>query len=144
MLALLGGSTVSQAQAAKSAEELVHRFEVCAKRSSAKQKDIAKELVAMGPAAVPALIKAMRLRPDHRLAAILGDIGDPRAVEPLIATLKMEYARQSNSVDALVKIGPASVQPLIAALRDRNRYTAQNAAKALGLLHDPRAVEAAP
>jgi len=79
----------------------------------------------------------------------LGEIGDPRAVEPLIATLQSEKSdvRQA-AVRALGKLGDLhAVEPLIGALGDQatsswGRYYVQEvAAEALGRLGDHRATE---
>jgi HEAT repeat protein len=49
----------------------------------------------------------------------LGQIGDARAVEPLIAALKdVNYYVHTSAAEALVKIGACAVEPLIAALKN--------------------------
>lgn len=74
-------------------------------------------LVRIGEPAVEPLIA---LLPDTHAAEALGKIGDPRAIQPLIAEL---WAEQRSSdhygamVKALVAIGIAAVEPLVAALR---------------------------
>jgi HEAT repeat protein len=51
---------------------------------------------------------------------VLGEIGDPRAVDPLIEALKDEYSRvRSSAARALGEIGdPKAVDPLTEALKD--------------------------
>jgi hypothetical protein len=116
---------------------------------------------------VEGLVKALGYRkglssvPRHADDA-LGEIGDPRAVEPLIAALKdsgsaVGLHAASNAASALGKIGdPRAVEPLIAALKDSNDrvpcYAADalgkmskvsvpcDAADALGKIGDPRSV----
>lgn len=48
---------------------------------------------------------------------------------------------QKKASDALFQIGAPAVEPLIAALKDANPDVRGNAAYALGLIKDPRAVE---
>jgi len=51
-------------------------------------------------------------------AGALGQIGDARAIEPLIAALKgADNDVREAAADALIKIGAPTVEPLIAALR---------------------------
>jgi HEAT repeat protein len=75
-----------------------------------------------------------------RAAIELGEIGDARAVEPLIAALEDPDAPHSHILRALGKIGDTrAVKPLIAALE--NKYYCTEAAKALGRIGDVQAVE---
>jgi HEAT repeat protein len=70
---------------------------------------------------VKGLIKALGYQKDSSVrkqaAETLGEIGDARAVEPLIAALYDAYLRDA-ATDALVSIGTPAVEPLIAALKD--------------------------
>lgn len=70
-------------------------------------------------------------------AKALGEIGDARAVEPLIAALKDEDKTMRNvSVIALGRIGDAqAVQPLIAALEDTDKSLRSAAARALAIMY---------
>jgi len=62
----------------------------------------------------------------------LGEIGDPRAVEPLISALKdNEWSVQTAAAEALVKIGAPSVELLITSLKDKDRNVRETAAEAL-------------
>lgn len=55
----------------------------------------------------------------ERAAEILGEIGDVRAVEPLIEALKDWYDKaQEEAVRALRKIGEPAIEYLIQALKD--------------------------
>ncbi|MBS7270706.1 MAG: HEAT repeat domain-containing protein [Candidatus Freyarchaeota archaeon] len=75
-------------------------------------------------------------------AQALGMIGDPRAVEPLIQTLKDEPGLRKEVVQALGMIGdPRAVEPLIQTLKDENREVREAAAIALARIGDERAVE---
>ena len=67
------------------------------------------------------------------------EIGAP-AVQPLIAALKDRNTRDAAS-DALAKIGAPIVEPLIAALKDNDLGVRKGAANALGKIGDARAVE---
>jgi HEAT repeat protein len=64
----------------------------------------------------------------------LGEIGDPRAVGPLIGKLKDPEAHvRWQAVEALGKInGPRAVAPLIAALKDADADVREGATDALG------------
>jgi HEAT repeat protein len=76
-------------------------------------------------------------------ADALGDIGDPRAVEPLVAALENRNpspAVRESAAAALVKIGAPAVEPLIALLSSRSSARL-HAAEVLGNIGDPRAVE---
>jgi HEAT repeat protein len=83
-----------------------------------------------------------------RVAGVLGEISDARAVEPLIRLLQEAVSLHqtelsSAAVAALGKLGPPAVEPLIAVVVDpgENRYARGYAAQALGAIGDPRAVE---
>jgi HEAT repeat protein len=98
---------------------------------------------------VPGLIKALRYKSAKddwtawAAARALGEIGDTRAVEPLIAALKDSNASgRKGAVAALGKIGDArAVEPLIAALADSHEVVQMLAADALGDIGDARAVK---
>jgi len=109
-------------------------------------------LVKLGTGAVESLIPLLN---DEEwtiytgVAKALGQIGDARAVEPLISQLKAETDDGSGSIDvrngsiakALGQIGDVrAVEPLIALLKYRN-LSIDDIAMALGLIGDVRAVE---
>lgn len=73
----------------------------------------------------------------------LGHLADPQAVDALIATLchDPELNVQEDATWALVRIGPASVEPLIQALRDPSAAARHNAAHTLGKIGDRRAID---
>jgi len=77
-------------------------------------------------------------------AQILGDIGDPRAVDPLIQVLLSDesfFVREYAAI-ALGDIGdPRAVDPLIKALKDEDSLVRSYASTALGNIGDPRAVD---
>jgi len=76
-------------------------------------------------------------------AEALGQIGNPRTVEPLIAALRdKDTGVRGAAAKALGHIGdPRTVEPLIAALRDEDTGVRGAAAEALGQIGDPRTVE---
>jgi len=79
------------------------------------------------------LFEALRHKDDdvrENAAKALGQIGDPRAVDPLASALKDETSNvRQIAAYALGYIGdPKAVEPLTQALRDENEYV-QNAAK---------------
>jgi protein-tyrosine-phosphatase len=89
------------------------------------------------------------LDPDVREAAVraLGDLGDDRAVDPLIAALgqsqeiPLVWVREAI-VRSLGKIGDArAVEPLIAELTDSDSGVRETAIASLGQIGDVRAVE---
>ena len=92
---------------------------------------------------VPGLIKVLGHGSDawyfarEGAARALGEIGDARAVDPL---LKADVVG-CEVRDALSRIGAAAVERLIAALHDRHEGVRERAAEALGKIGDVRAVE---
>jgi len=97
---------------------------------------------------VDGLIRALadadpQVRQDAALA--LGEIGDARAVEPLLAVMSDTHEVtevRNNAQEALRRMGPAAVRPLIRALKDGDVYARTRAAVTLGDIGDPAAVEA--
>jgi HEAT repeat protein len=76
------------------------------------------------------------------VAKALGKIKDTRAIQPLIDALSYEnYNVKERSAEALTEIGEPSVEPLIKLLRAQNTGPQIFAAKILGNIRDPRAVE---
>lgn len=104
----------------------------------------AKALVQMGAPVVGSLIEALAdgaRRVRSNAARALGDIGDVRAVGPLVAGLsdRNEGVRIAAR-DALVEIGASAVQPLIEVLRGSREwevYLCELAAQALMLIGSP-------
>lgn len=83
-----------------------------------------------------------------RVAGVLGELGDARAVEPLVQLLQDAVSQDQTelsgaAVAALSSIGAPAVDPLIGVLVDpgQRRYARGYAAQALGAIGDPRAVE---
>jgi HEAT repeat protein len=90
------------------------------------------------------LIKALDSEFEVREAAVdaLGEIGDPRAVEPLISILVDNKWYCCYAIEALGRIGdPRSVDALSAALNHNEVSVREAAVDALGEIGDPRAVK---
>lgn len=112
------------------------------------RQTVTKALVDLGPPAVMALTAA--LKHDYpevrwRAATALAQIGDSRAVEPLIAALQDHgnFSMQFAAAKALGDIGDRrAVKPLVAALEADNSDVRWRAAKALGAIGDSRALQA--
>jgi HEAT repeat protein len=106
---------------------LAHADEVVSERASAL-------LVRLGAASTDALVRELAggAVPD-RAATVLGDIKDPRALQPLVAALSHPDPRvRSQSCFALgVLRDPAAIEPLLQATRDPEHDVRVLAASAL-------------
>ena len=73
----------------------------------------------------------------------LGRIKDPRAVEPLIVALKddRDPTVRTSAAEALGTIGTPAVEPLIAALKNKDAEVRWRVVESLGKIKDPNAVE---
>lgn len=93
---------------------------------------------------IEGLIKALRHKEANvraKAAKALGNVGDMRAVEPLITALNDNDSRvEKATTEALLKIGSPAVEPLLITLRDTEKSVRKAAAKVLGNLRDARAV----
>jgi len=107
---------------------------------------VAIALAEIGKPAVPALLNALShkdkdVQPGSAVA--LGQIGDKRAVQPLMDVLRdgeQYWFLRSNAAEALGRIGDKrAVSVLIGALKDDNSSVRSAAAEALGKLGDARA-----
>jgi HEAT repeat protein len=112
--------------------------------------DVLDIFIKIGDPPVESLIAAFRERTVNKhkgghscLAKVLGDIGDPRAVESLIAAIAdVDGDVSEAAVEALGKIGdPRAVEPLIKVLKDGSWRLGCAAARALGEIGDSRGVE---
>ena len=84
--------------------------------------------------------KDVQIRKQAVLA--LGELGDARALKPLVAAQKdQDWDMRSSAPEALVKICSRSIMPFIAALKDGDCDVRYIAAYCLGSTADPRAVE---
>lgn len=103
---------------------------------------VQESLVKIGAPAVPALLEALNSQvPIRCLCSVqaLGQIRDPRAIQPLIDALMLKNVHvQLAAEESLEKIGAPALDPLIAALRcpQHNGLTV----RALGSINDPRVI----
>jgi hypothetical protein len=100
------------------------------------QSEAAKALGSLGPAAMDALIRALKKRNKNiRLVIIqaLTEIRDPKSVPMLIEMLKDESTEvRWEATIALGEIGdPQAVEPLVMCLRDHDKYVRYGAAFSL-------------
>ncbi len=116
-----------------------------------------KWLPNFGVLAVEPLLNDLKDRDEEvseRAAMVLGEIGDSRAVQPLIYEFENRFDEgqdqdwggnqvmyRQNCAEALGKIGKPAVMPLIAALNNRNATVRWLAAETLGKIKDSRAME---
>lgn len=120
--------------------------------------DIIRELIELGPAAVPSLLEMLT---DHnwlarsKAAALLGTIGDRRALKPLVRMMQSdtfvgsmwsvaytdEGSVRARAAHALGVIGDSSVtEDLVTALDDKSARVRAAAMWALSEIGDPRSV----
>jgi HEAT repeat protein len=109
------------------------------------RRDAAAALgVLRDPLAVEALLVTLNdadVEVSVAAAVALGQIGDERAVDPLIGALKGKPPMRRAAIKALGKIGDASaVEPLIAMLEPHHEPMCEDAAVALGEIGDQRAI----
>jgi HEAT repeat protein len=98
--------------------------------------------------AVPDLIEALNDEDQsvgEKVKAALGEIKDPRAIEPLIATFKRNERPTAGDAaeESLVKIGPDAIPALILALQDDASRVRESSARVLGRM-SPAAKDAVP
>lgn len=90
----------------------------------------------------PALIEILQLRHSAAAAIALGEVGDPRGLEPLLAAAGDPRIGESLVAKALGDLGDRRAVPwLIERLTRFDHNTAGEAAAALGRLNDPRGVD---
>lgn len=101
-------------------------------------------LIKIGAPAVAALIVVLdHLSAERAASAVycLGEMGDARALEPLVMQLRHDdYSLRREVIAALYKFGSAAVDPLLAALSDEDAILRAGAALALAPFGDARAV----
>lgn len=104
-----------------------------------------RALCRIGKPAVPALVNGLThddIVVRRRSAQILGQIQDPRAIEPLIAVLDDKDRELTGAATtALGHLAPAAVEPLLRTLAEGSVQQRQYAAGALGATKDVRAVD---
>jgi HEAT repeat protein len=100
--------------------------------------------LSLGNVSVEPLILALKDKSDDVRASaitVLGKLGDIKAVDPLIAALTdVGWQMRGPVTEALVKMGAASVDPVIAALKQNDHLVRFRAAEVLGEICDGRSV----
>ena len=117
-------------------------------QSSTPQDQAALALVAKGKEAVMPLIDVLQHSTNstvrEQVAWVLGEIKDPRALKPIVDSLKdEEWPVRSAAAQALGEFKEAStIEQLIEVLKDSDSGVRRSAARALGSFpSDPRIVE---
>lgn len=108
-----------------------------------KGEDAIYAFVKIGESAVNPLIQILEGDDNYvriNAARALGEIGDKRAIKPLIQALEDDYVRK-DAADALVKIGEPAVKPLIQIFESGNKYVRCCVVNALAEIGDKRAVK---
>jgi HEAT repeat protein len=111
-------------------------------KDQARRKAAYQALLEIGTPAVNLLLVALtRKNKTARLesAALLGDIGDARAWDSLVAALDDEYWRvRYNAIYGLKRINAErAIEPLITALKDPNKEVTENACAGLVAMGAP-------
>jgi HEAT repeat protein len=117
---------------------LLHPRSVKSKSISAIQK--LTLAVLLGLAAVSAIARETNFSRTATTNDLSSGSTSAKALEYLFKALNDDTTRPA-AIEALVKIGPAAVEPLINALRNTSPFLRSAAAEALGGIKDPRAVE---
>ena len=113
-------------------------------KDSNVQGEAVGALIEIGKPTVELLIRALKDKDTRDFAIlILGQIGDARAVDPLIQALKDEDKRMRvSAAGAFREIKDSrTIEPLTKALEHEEVYLRIDAAEALGKVGDVRAVE---
>ncbi len=114
--------------------------------SGPRAEPAARALAGIGAGAVEALVAAMR---DERAAVrrraveSLGQIGDARAVDPLLALLREEADAEvrASAAEALGRMPDGVIGPLVSMLKDDSPELRRTAAEALSATGNWRAIE---
>ncbi len=100
----------------------------------------------MGTAAIDPLLKALEDREGtvrKFAAALLGRLGDPRAVEPLgMALYDLHHEVGKAAAESLAKFGSRGLNPLLEAMHHPEAGIRGNVVQALGNIQDVRVVSA--
>jgi HEAT repeat protein len=115
-------------------------------KDNREQENAVRKLVQLGSSALPETIETLRNDKVYlgrmNAAKVLGLIGDPEAVAPLIEALNDEYLLvQQEALISLGCIGKKSVTPeIIDFIQDNTDYFKKLGAMVLGQLGDERAI----
>jgi HEAT repeat protein len=125
------------------AEELQHLIEELHSPDKQTRIDAIHTLGKLGNAAVEPLIAQLESE-DYEIRAsaawALGEIKDPRAIEPLLYALQYTSDPERATVQALGQMGVLAVEPLMQILDHPDPEIRSRAIVALGLTNDRRAV----
>ncbi len=115
--------------------------EALAEEDALLRTEALRALISIGREAVPALIAALSSQSDRvrwLSAQALGDIGDPRAVDGLVAALRdSDEQTRKRATMALVKLGAPAVKALVGCLGDERTEVGGKALWALGKIGPP-------
>ena len=125
---------------------MIHALRNNTDRGGSYLNDIIDTLINIGISAVDPLIQVLldeNTEPLRRslAAEALGEIADPRAIDPLIQNLKRKDSELDTITVALGRIGDAAVDPLILALKDDDPKVRGDVAYILGYLGNERAID---
>ena len=108
-------------------------------------KNISDILIKIGKISVEPLFDILKEKDvELKIVAIetLGEIGDERAIKPLIFCLRDDsHLVRKSAADSLCKFGDAALDPLVYSLRDSRETVRQAAAEALGRLGNKKAAK---
>lgn len=117
----------------------------CLTGHSGAADSAARALARLGEPGIQALLECVKHQDYMALKAAaeaLGDLGDPRAVQPLIDRAGSAYSGAHDSVvQALGKLGRPALQELLRRLKQDESGVCPDAVVALGCIGDPRALE---
>lgn len=134
-------SSLAEIGDARAAEPLVSEM-----KNGSLQFTLCPALVELGEPAVMPLINALKngqYYSKSNVIKVLGQIGDARSVEVLIAELKSgEPKVQAAASEALVAIGQPSVEPLLGVMETEKADVKYWVITTLGQIKDARAIEA--
>jgi bilin biosynthesis protein len=105
----------------------------------------AEKLVSFGPSIVDQLIVALK-KGNHlmriSITGVLGEIGDPKAIEPLFCIIKEDVlpSLRVAATTALSKMGATAIEPLSVKLKDSSLLVRRAATQALGEIGDVSAI----
>jgi HEAT repeat protein len=113
-------------------------------RDRESAEDYQAALARIGRPAVEPLVKALQQdRASDLVTWTLGQIGDPRSVEPLIQALNHRnlYVRWAAAHSLQRLADTRAIEPLIERLRDRSAFVKKPVIEALGAIGDSRAIK---
>ena len=101
---------------------------------------VVQALIRTGPAAVEPLVVLLKDK-NSNIRRAAAKVLDSLGWQPVDATQRVLLAIAVRNCKMVANLGPVAVAPLLAALRDEDRFVRSSAAEALGEIGDVRAVE---